>query len=87
MAFAGPNSVTSKNEISMPDEGTLNPPSDESFPENIAIGSTSVQDPRVKLPESPVGGKAPVATTSVLGQDAFLQSNPAEPPPIIARII
>ena len=86
MAFAGPNSASSKNEISMPDEGTLNPPSDESFPENIAIGSTSVQDPRVKLPETPVGGKAPAATTSVLGHDAFLKSNPAELPPVIARI-
>ena len=52
----------------------------------IAIGSTRVQDPRVKLPESLVGGKAPATTTTVLGQDAFLQSNTAELPPIIARI-
>ena len=85
-AYAGPNSAISSCESSMPDEGVSYSPSDESPTSNIAIGSTRDQDPRVKLPESPVGGKALATTTTVLGQDAFLQSNTAELPPVIAQI-
>ena len=38
------------------------------------------------MPESLVGGKAPATTATALAQDAFLQSNTAEAPQIVARI-